>query len=254
MKVIKIGGSIIDDRDALMAFLKEFVKISGQKVLVHGGGTIATGIGKRLGIEPNMIDGRRVTDAKTIDLVNMVYGGLVNKSIVAELQGLGIDAIGLSGADGNIIQSKIRPKEPIDFGYVGDIEKVNSMFLESLIDSGKTPVFCSLTHDREGQMLNTNADTIAAEVAIALSKDYNVELFYCFDKVGVLQDINDTESLIEEINEELLLKLKEDKVINDGMLPKIDNSFDALRRGVAVVKIGHHTNLISENKLTKMVL
>ncbi|MBZ4188837.1 acetylglutamate kinase [Niabella beijingensis] len=244
--IIKIGGNIIDDPAALEAFLTDFSKIKAAKILVHGGGKIATKIGAQLGIESNYVDGRRITDDATIDLVTMVYGGLANKKIVAQLQALGTDAIGLTGADANIIPAKKRPVKTIDYGWVGDVETANiraetlSFFLENTI----TPVFAPLTHDNSGHILNTNADTIAASLAVALSGRFNVRLIYCFEKKGVLEDVNNDASVIRRLDRNYYQQLKEEKKLFEGILPKIDNAFAAIDAGVFQVLIGHARDLV----------
>lgn len=233
VNVVKIGGKVIDDEQRLDAFLKAFVTIQEPKVLVHGGGSIASKMGGRLGIEPNMIDGRRITDADTLEVITMVYGGLVNKRIVAKLQALSVNAVGLSGADLNIIPANKRPTEPIDFGWVGDIEQVNTKWLSQFLDAGVIPVLAPLTHDGTGNMLNTNADTIASKVAVALSGDLDVRLTLCFEKEGVMNK----EKLITEINLLLYRHLRDRGIITDGMIPKIDLGFSALKSGVNKVSI-----------------
>lgn len=241
--VIKIGGNIIDNPAELEQFLTDFSKIEGHKVLVHGGGKSATKMAQNIGLEPQMIEGRRITDAPMLDVVVMIYAGQINKNIVAQLQAKNNNAIGFSGADGNLIQSVKRNHPTIDYGFVGDVKQVNTNLLKTLLDNDIVPVFCAITHDKNGQLLNTNADTIASELAIALSEIEDVTLTYCFEKQGVLQDSEDDLSVITAINEELYLKLKEDKVIHSGMIPKLDNCFNSLSRGVQKIKIGHHKML-----------
>lgn len=248
--IIKIGGNIIDNEEKLLSFLKMFAQIDGLKILVHGGGKIATRIGDKLGIESKYIDGRRVTDAETIDLVTMVYAGLVNKKIVARLQSLHCNAIGISGADGNLIPATKRlpvPPSPeraggevIDFGFVGDVlsDKIDTGYWIKLLDSGFAPVASPITHDGAGNLLNTNADTIAQEIAKALSKAYTVNLIYGFEKKGVLLNVEDDASVVGKLAEGYYLQLKEEGRIFAGMLPKIDNAFAAVKSGVAKVVIG----------------
>ncbi len=244
--VIKIGGNVIDNEAALRSFLKDFGSITAKKILVHGGGKIATSIGNKLGIESKYIDGRRITDDHTIDLVTMVYGGLINKKIVAALQMIHCNAIGVTGADANLVPAQKRPVKTIDYGWVGDIGSTNvephlwSLFLDNQI----VPVLAPLTHDRQGHMLNTNADTMAAAVSIGLSTSYNVKLVYCFEKNGVLEDINDESSVIGKLDEKLYRQLKADQKLFAGILPKIDNAFDAIRSGVSEVIIGNSANLL----------
>lgn len=245
LTVVKIGGNIVDKEDALDIFLKDFNKMKGPKILIHGGGVLASEISKKLGIVPNMINGRRVTDHETLKIVSMVYAGWINKSIVAGLQKIGCNAIGLSGADGDSVPATKRAPEPIDFGYVGDVNpaNINSSFLESLLARGICPVFCAITHDRNGSLLNTNADTMASSVAIAMSRDYNVKLIYCFEKDGVLYNQEDPESIVPLITRSNYEKLKEEGVVSGGMIPKLDNAFQAIESGVSEVTIKHARNL-----------
>lgn len=244
--VIKIGGNVIDNDESLSTFLKDIVNVNGKKILIHGGGKIATKIGDKLGIESKYINGRRITDDDTIDLVTMVYGGLVNKKIVAQLQSLNCNAIGLTGADANIIPAKKRPVKEVDFGWVGDVntEQLKIENLKLLIDAGLMPVFAPLTHDSEGHILNTNADTIASSLAVALSKFYDVRLIYCFEKKGVLENVEDENSVIKKINKEKYKKLVEEQKLFEGILPKIDNAFAAIDAGVKQVLIGDAKDLI----------
>lgn len=241
--VIKIGGNIIDDSKELKQFLTDFSIIEGYKVLVHGGGKSATKMAQSIGLVPQMIDGRRITDAPMLDVVVMIYAGHINKNIVAQLQGQNTNAMGFSGADGNLIQSDKRNHPTIDYGFVGDVKSVNTPLLETLLSSGIVPVFCAITHDKNGQLLNTNADTIASELAIALSEVYEVTLNYCFEKPGVLFDSEDDSSVIANMNAELYSKLKEEKAIHSGMIPKLDNCFNSLSKGVQKIRIGHHRML-----------
>ncbi len=243
--VIKIGGNVIDNSENLYRFLKDFTALPGKKILVHGGGKVATQLSQTLGIEPKMVDGRRITDIETLRVVTMVYGGLINKNIVAQLQQFGNNAIGLTGADGDLIRAKKRPVKTIDYGYVGDLDdqSVRAENIDSLLKAGFTPAFCALTHDGEGQLLNTNADTIASALAVAMAKLYSTTLIYCFEKKGVLRDINDETSLIYEINPQVYEQLKAQQIIHSGMLPKIDNAFSAISCGVRSVIIGHSDDL-----------
>lgn len=243
--VIKVGGNIIDEEEKLKSFLQSFASIQAHKILVHGGGKIATEIGNKLGIKSEYINGRRITDDATIDLVTMVYGGLINKKIVAQLQSLKCNAIGLTGADGNIISATKRVVNDIDYGWVGDIdnEKVKSKDLKKLIENGFVPVFASLTHDEQGHILNTNADTIASSLAVALSKFYDVRLIYCFERKGVLENINDNKSAITFINKKKYKQLLSEKKLFEGILPKIDNAFAAIDAGVHEVLISHADDL-----------
>jgi acetylglutamate kinase len=245
LHIIKIGGNVIDNSENLYHFLKDFTALDGFKILVHGGGKVATQLSETLGIEPRLVDGRRITDIETLRVVTMVYGGLINKNIIAQLQRFGNNAIGLTGADGNFIRTKKRPVKTIDYGFVGDIDEksIDPENIGRLMDAGFTPVFCAITHDGEGQLLNTNADTIASALAVALSKIYETTLVYCFEKKGVLQDINDEDSLIKDIDPERYEELKKQQIIHSGMLPKLDNAFTAINCGVKAVIIGHSDDL-----------
>ncbi len=244
--VIKIGGNVIDDDAALQTFLKDFANADAKKILVHGGGKIATKIGDQLGIESKYINGRRITDEATIDVVTMVYGGLVNKKIVAQLQSLSCNAIGLTGADANIIPATKRPVKDIDYGFAGDVKAgdINAGILNVLLQQNITPIIAPLTHDGNGQILNTNADTIASSLAVALSKLYDVRLIYCFEKKGILTDVEDDNSVINLITKEKYSQLLEEKKLFDGILPKIDNAFTAIDNGVNEVLIGHADDLL----------
>jgi acetylglutamate kinase len=238
IKIIKIGGNIIDNADALNQFLKNFSALSGPKVLVHGGGKLATKLANEMQVKVNMVDGRRVTDATTLDIITMVYAGKINKNIVAALQENSCNSIGFTGADGNTIISEKRPVKEIDYGFVGDVVEVNIEVLETLLKQQITPVFCAITHDGKGQLLNTNADTIASEIAIGFADKYKTELYYYFEKKGVLQDINDDDSVIESITTATYQELLKTKVIADGMLPKLNNCFHAINQNVHKVCIG----------------
>lgn len=244
--IIKIGGNIIDHPKALAQFLQDFSKVKGRKLLIHGGGKIATKIGDQLGIVSQYIDGRRITDDDTIDLVTMVYGGLVNKKLVAQLQALGCNAIGLTGADANIIPALKRPIKTIDYGWVGDLDPltINTPILSMLLNHEVVPVFAPLTHDSLGHILNTNADTIAASLAVALSPHFSVRLMYCFEKKGVLANIEDEQSVIRKLNKTLYQQLKNEKKLFEGILPKIDNAFQAIDAGVQQVLIGDAQDLL----------
>ena len=236
--VIKVGGNIIEDDEKLSSFLQAFASVEGKKILVHGGGKLATKLAELLGFPQQMVDGRRVTDADTLKVITMVYAGSVNKNIVAKLQQLNCNAIGLTGADADLIRSKKRQNSSVDFGWVGDVEQVNTQSLAALIGTGFTPVIAPLTHDGLGQLLNTNADTIAQEMAKSMSDLYEVILIYCFEKSGVLKDVNDEGSLLSKISPGLFDELKEDKIISEGMLPKLENAIKALNAGVNKIVIG----------------
>ena len=237
LTVIKVGGKIVEEEQTLKSLLADFSKIEGKKVLVHGGGRSATKIAEKLGIETKMVGGRRITDASMLQVVTMVYGGLVNKNIVAQLQALGINALGLTGADMNAILSHRRPVKDVDYGFVGDVDRADGLMLSKLISEGIVPVMAPLTHDGKGSLLNTNADTIAAETAEALSGYFDVTLMYCFEKKGVLRDENDDDSVIPHIDSAAFEKLVADGVVQGGMIPKLENSFSAIDAGVSRVVI-----------------
>lgn len=250
--VVKIGGNVIDNAEALSRFLDDFSRLEGPKVLVHGGGKLATRLSAQLGIETKMVDGRRITDKATLDIVTMVYAGLTNKNIVAALVARGQKAVGLSGADANVIPAKKRLPEPIDFGYVGDINpvEVNTDFMKTLIDAGIVPVFCALTHDGGGSLLNSNADSVASAVAIAASSIDETQLVFCFEKAGVLLNVDDENSIIPLINRETYAELRAKRVIFEGMLPKIDGAFKAIDSGVKAVIIKRADNLLCDKGTT----
>lgn len=237
LTVIKVGGKIVEEENSLQKLLNDFAAIEGPKVLVHGGGRSATKIATQLGIESKMVNGRRITDAEMLRVVTMVYGGLVNKNIVAGLQARGINATGLTGADMNVILSDIRPVKDIDYGFVGDVKQVDGERLAALIQSGIIPVMAPLTHDGKGNILNTNADTIAGETAKGLAPYFDVTLIYCFEKKGVLRDETDDNSLIADINRKQFAELVEQGVIQGGMIPKLENAFQAIDAGVKEVII-----------------
>ena len=237
LTVIKVGGKIVEEEATLNQLLADFSAIEGYKVLVHGGGRSATKLAAQLGIESKMVNGRRITDAETLKVVTMVYGGLVNKNIVAGLQAKGVNAMGFTGADMNVIRSVKRPVKEVDYGFVGDVEKVNAELLGSLIRQGVVPVMAPLTHDGQGSMLNTNADTIAGETAKALAELFDVTLVFCFEKKGVLSDENDDDSVIPVITLELFQEYVDKGIIQGGMIPKLENSFSAIDAGVSQVVI-----------------
>ena len=247
LKVIKIGGNIIDNTTLLDNFLAEFSKTEGPKILVHGGGKLATKLADKMQVEVKMIEGRRITNAETLDIITMVYAGRINKNIVAELQENSCNSIGFSGADGNTIVSIKRPVKEIDYGFVGDVVNVNISILELLLNADVTPVFCAITHDKKGQLLNTNADTIASELAIAFAKKYQTELYYCFEKNGVLMDVHNDDSVVENINKKKYQELLNEGVIADGMLPKLKNCFHAIEKDVQKVCIGKSEMLYNQN-------
>ena len=235
--VVKIGGNVIDNPAAMKRFLKEFAALEGPKILVHGGGKLATRLAERLELKVQMVDGRRITDAETLRVVTMVYGGLVNKNIVAGLQARGVNALGLTGADMDVIRSVKRPVKDIDYGYVGDVERVDARLLGDLIARGVVPVMAPLTHDGAGNLLNTNADTIASETARALAARFDVTLVYCFEKKGVLRDPDDEDSVIPSLNRRSFEALTADGTIAGGMIPKIENALAAIEAGVKRVII-----------------
>jgi acetylglutamate kinase len=243
--IVKIGGNVLDNPDALEKFLTDFASINAFKILIHGGGKIATKIGDKLGIESKYVNGRRITDAPTLDVVTMVYGGLVNKQIIANLQKRQCNAMGFTGADGNAIQAVKRPVKDIDYGFVGDVkpEGVNVGLLSLLLNQNIVPVFAPLTH-ADGNILNTNADTIASVLAIALSKAFEVRLVFCFEKKGVLKDVNDNGSVIRHLPESLYKELLSQQVFADGILPKLENAYAAIHAGVKEVLIGEATDLV----------
>jgi acetylglutamate kinase len=243
--IIKIGGNIIDDENKLSSFLEDFANVQDKKILVHGGGKLATKMAEQLGIEQKLVDGRRITDAETLKIVTMVYAGYINKNMVAQLQSNDCNALGLTGADGNAILAHKRMNAKIDYGFAGDVDTVNTEFISSLLEKNITPVIAPITHDQQGQLLNTNADTIAQELAKGLCKDFEVILIYLFEKVGVLMDTNDDSTVIQELTYSLYQELKSPHrggggaKIFEGMIPKLDNAFNALNNGVKKVIIGN---------------
>ncbi len=256
LQLVKIGGGIIDEEGALKKVLLSFAELQGPKILIHGGGKIASQLGGSLGIVPKMVDGRRITDAETLKLVTMVYGGLINKNIVALLQAAGCNAIGLTGADGNLILAHRRAKGTIDYGFAGDFDPahIQTTVLDKLLSADLTPVVAPLTHDGQGSMLNTNADTIAAGLAIALSATYATELVFCFDKKGVLKNVDDPTSLISEMNEKQYQEYKAGGVIAAGMLPKLENAYQALAQGVDSIRLCHSADLNKPEEGTRLCL
>jgi len=238
LSIVKIGGNVINDDNKLQSFLNDFSDIDSLKILVHGGGKRATDLAAALGLETKMVDGRRITDRANLDIVTMVYAGLLNKNIVAKLQANTCNAIGLTGADANLIKAHKRIVKDIDYGYAGDIDSIDEATIGLLLKHGIVPVFSAITHDQKGQLLNTNADTIASELAKGLASFYEVELIYCFEKNGVLLHLDDDDSVIEHINKEKYTQLKAEKTIAAGMLPKLENCFESLENGVEKVIIG----------------
>ena len=251
--VVKVGGAVVEDEARLSRLLSDFSAIEGRKVLVHGGGRRATAVASRLGIESKMVNGRRITDRDMLEVVTMVYGGLVNKNLVARLQANGVDAIGLTGADIDVIRSHKRPVKDVDYGFVGDVDHVDGHKLRTLIEAGITPVMAPLTHDGNGNILNTNADTIAAETAKALAEHYDVTLIFSFEKKGVLSNPDDDDSVIPVITRADFERYVADGTVVGGMLPKLENAFDAISAGVSRVNItlataidGRHGTMIVE--------
>ena len=253
LTIVKVGGAVVEDEARLSRLLADFSAIEGRKVLVHGGGRRATAVASSLGIESKMVGGRRITDSQMLEVVTMVYGGLVNKNIVARLQACGINALGLTGADIDVIRSHKRPVKDVDYGFVGDVERVDGGKLSQLIEAGITPVMAPLTHDGQGNMLNTNADTIAAETAKALAGQYDVTLIFSFEKKGVLARPDDDDSLIPVITRADYMRYAADGTVSGGMLPKLENAFNAISAGVSRVNItlataidGRHGTMIVE--------
>lgn len=237
LTIVKVGGKVVEEKESLDQLLDHFSQIRGKRILVHGGGKLATSMAERLGIETKMVEGRRITDAETLKVVTMVYAGLVNKNIVAGLQAKGCNSIGLTGADLNVIEAVKRPVKDIDYGYVGDVMGVNTSELRLLLNEEVVPVMAPITHDTYGQLLNTNADTIAAELAIELSNYFTVNLFYCFEKKGVLLNPEDENSVIPLLSYNRFKELQAEGVISAGMIPKLDNGFAAMRNGVSQILI-----------------
>lgn len=252
LTIVKIGGNVIDNPAALQTFLQDFAALESPKILVHGGGILATELLEKTGVPVQMHEGRRITDGETLKICTMVYAGWINKTIVAQLQQAGCNAIGLSGADANTVPAMKRPPAPVDFGFVGDVDAghVNVPVLSLLLDNGLCPVFCAITHDVQGGLLNTNADTMASVIASALSKAYRTKLLFCFEKGGVLANPDDDHSVIPVIDATYFQQLKAQKIISRGMLPKLENAFAALHAGVAEVHIKHAARLLAANEGT----
>jgi len=238
IKIVKIGGNIIDDANVLDEFLQQFAQLEGPKVLVHGGGKLASRLAEQMKIPVKMIDGRRITNEDTLDIITMVYAGKISKNIVAKLQSYKCNAVGFSGADGNTIIAEKRPVKAIDYGFVGDIVEVDTRVLKLLLLNNITVCFCAITHDQKGQLFNTNADTIASEISIALSRDYEVELYYTFEKNGVLKDVENLNSVVEKMDYSLYQDLKTKGLVFEGMIPKLDNCFYAIEHGVKNIHLG----------------
>lgn len=253
LKVVKIGGKLIENKSLLDSFLDDFVKLEGPKILVHGGGNKATEVAGKLGCKTQMVDGRRITDEQSMEVITMVYGGLLNKNIVAKLQAKNQNAIGLCGADAKVLISRKREVKQIDYGLVGDIVKVNTDFIDMLLKQQIIPVFSAISSTKDGVLLNTNGDSVASEIAIAMSAYYTPHLFYCSEKKGVLKNIEDENSVIPVLNSDIYQNLKDSKVITDGMLPKLHNCFEAINRGVSSVFLGDAELLKKDAKHTKIV-
>ncbi|MDR0581491.1 MAG: acetylglutamate kinase [Prevotellaceae bacterium] len=255
LTIVKIGGNVIDRPAALQTFLQDFAALESPKILVHGGGILATELLEKTGVPVRLHEGRRITDAGTLKICTMVYAGWINKTIVAQLQQAGCNAVGLSGADANTVSATKRPPVPVDFGFVGDVVAgcINVPVLSLLLDNGLCPVFCAITHDMQGGLLNTNADTMASVIAAALAKTYRTKLLFCFEKGGVLANPDDDHSVIPAIDTAYFQQLKEQKIISKGMLPKLDNAFAALHAGVAEVYIKHAARLLSAKEGTALV-
>ncbi len=251
--IIKIGGNIIDDQEKLEKFLVNFASIDSKKILIHGGGKLATQVAEAMGIPQHMVEGRRITDRETLKVVTMVYAGYINKNIVAGLQKHGCHALGLCGADASAVRAHKRNsgsehgKKGQDYGFAGDIDSINAEFFNNLLAQGVTPVMAPITHDGQGQLLNTNADTLASEIAAALSRYYDTRLLFCFEKKGVLEFVEDENSVIPLITPSVYARLKADQKLYEGMIPKIDNTFVAIRKGVGEVMIGHADDLLANS-------
>jgi len=239
LNVNKIGGQVIDDPALLTEFLSDFAQLPHPKILVHGGGKKASAMSQAMGIKPQLIDGRRITNSKTLEIVTMVYAGLINKNIVAQLQSLSCNSMGISGADSDLIRAHLRPVDEIDYGFAGDVDHVNAKRLKELLALENALVFCPITHDGKGQLLNTNADTIATEIAVACSEDFEVELRYCFERPGVLLDVNDDASLVPVLRKQEYQEMLDKGAVHSGMIPKLDNAFAANTRGVKKVVVGN---------------
>jgi acetylglutamate kinase len=244
--IIKISGNVLDDEIPLKQFIHDFAGIKEAKILVHGGGKLANDLANKLGIAQTMVNGRRITDTETLKITTMVYAGLINKQLVATLQSKKNNAIGLSGADLNMIMAQKRPVVEVDYGFVGDIlnDTINTPVLSNFLEQKIVPVFSAITHDGKGQLLNTNADTIASEMAVALSKTYETHLIYCFEKKGVLKDVSDENSVIETMTKHEYHNFKNEGIISKGMIPKLDNAFTAIQKGVKEVVITHYSKLL----------
>lgn len=252
-RIVKVGGDLLENETRFKEFIHAFSSVEGKKILVHGGGKEASRLLDALNIPVKYHEGRRITDAKTMEIVTMVYGGLINKNVVAQLQAIGVSAIGMAGCDGDIINAHKRNVDKIDYGYAGDIDYVNSDVLIKLMDTGLVPVICPLTHDGQGQLLNTNADTITSEIGVALSSKGRVKLHYCFGINGVLKDFEDKKSVIEELDQSIFQQLRSEGNISAGMIPKLTNAFNAIKGGVSNVTVGNHTHFIHSSGYTTIL-
>lgn len=252
VQLVKIGGNIIENPELVADFLKDFAALKGPKILVHGGGKEATALAKKMGVEVSLVEGRRITDAANLELITMVYAGKLNKSIVAQLQFLSCNAVGITGADGNAYTAKKRAVQELDYGFVGDLTQINTDFFKNLLLQNNCPVCCAVSHDGQGQLLNTNADTIAAAIAVALSEHFEVVLTYCFEKNGVLETLQDENSVIPIIDSKTYGELKSKGIIAEGMLPKLHNCFEALEQGVQEIRIGGPKIFSENNPFTKI--
>ncbi|MEO1652144.1 MAG: acetylglutamate kinase [Bacteroidota bacterium] len=249
LSIVKAGGKIIENRASINTLIKQFINLPQHKVLVHGGSTTANALGEKMGIPPIMFQGRRITDKPTLDLVTMVYAGLVNKNLIAQLQAQGCNALGLTGADLNLIRSEKRPVREVDYGFAGDVKEIDLEMLLNILQIGITPVFCAITHDKKGQLLNTNADTISCVLASRLSASYDVDLVYVFEKKGVLENPEDDHSLIPVLDQATYQYLRQQGQIKEGMLPKLDNGFQALQAGASRVIICQESQIGQENPI-----
>lgn len=252
LTIVKVGGKVVEEKELLNSLLDQFVRVTGYKMLIHGGGKAATALADRMGIETRMVDGRRITDEAMLEIVTMVYGGLVNKKVVSGLQSRNVNALGLTGADLDLIRARKRPVGEVDYGFVGDVENINTRELRMLLNENVVPVVAPLTHDGKGLILNTNADTIASSLAVDLSNYFKVFLFYCFEKKGVLSDPLDDNSAIPELSESEFVEYEQSGIISSGMIPKLQNGFKALHNGVSEVLITNPDNF-SKGRGTRLI-
>jgi acetylglutamate kinase len=251
--VIKIGGDLLDDHSRLHAFLYAFSSVEGHRILVHGGGKAASRLMKKLNIPVKYHEGRRITDEDSLEVVTMVYAGMINKTLVAKLQSIGVNAIGMAGCDGDLVHAHMRKVKELDYGYAGDIDHINSLLITQLLKAGLVPTICPITHDGAGQILNTNADTIASAISSSLGSIYEVSLHYCFGIEGVMEDINNSGSLVEELDRETFTTLKSSGKIADGMIPKLANAFLASKNGVKDITVGNHIHFTQSSGFTRII-